>query len=1024
MNQPHRKTRRFNRTLLCCALASCMAISAPTVLAQSTNATIRGQVLVDSAPASDAQVTATNVDTGLSRTVQASDGNYTLAGLPPGTYRVDVTANGQASSQTVTVAVGSTATLNLGLGGVAETAAPGDATDLDTVTVTAPPVLVETKTSEIATYVSPKQIEMLPQNSRNFLAFAETVPGMLLDTPPSGQETQLRSGAQGASAINVYIDGVGQKNYVTPGGITGQDDSEGNPFPQGAIGEYKVITSNYKAEYDQLSSAAVTAVTRSGTNDFSGSVFYDMTNESWREPSPAEEDRGEKDEEKVEQYGATFGGPIIRDKLHFFLTYEAKDIVRPSPIIPPSQVVNTGTSLPSEITQYYGGASRPFNQDVYFGKLSWQASEEHLIDLTAKYRKEVGILGVGGVNVPEYGTGLNNDDTRIDLRSQFSTLNWLNEAHVTYEKAAYNPAPVTPEPSRRYTIVNPENPGSLELQVLNLGGGPSFQDKGQKGTGVQNDLTFFGWEGHTIKMGFKYKRVDLRAFQQFPPYPRYWYDVNESLTQPYRVEFSAPRSGRDPFVSSRNAQFGIYVQDDWEVNDKLTLNLGVRWDYEDIPSYTDYRLDPVAEAALRGWTNIQNTDYDIDDYIPTPGKRDNFKGAIQPRVGFSYDLTGDQRHVVFGGAGRAYDRNLFDLMAREYYGGAFSTYTINFDTRIHDCGTARNCIPFDPALLTPEGLEAYRAANPVAGGELQLLSNDLKTPYSDQYSLGMRNIVELWGNDWNTSATFQHIRARDGIYFHLGNRRADGSFHLFEANGQTWGNAPFGIGPPGYSGLILADNGFAYNQNSLLLSADKPFRDDSPWGVNIAYTYTDAEENRPNASNGESSLFDYPFANNRYYVSTGVPEHQLVLSGIWSPGWDLTFSGKLVLRSQTPLSAVNNLESPPANQCPIPGAPNTNGQPGPDCTALNSFYAPVTPNGTIGYKRFDLAAEKRWTLADRFGLKLRADVINVFNWRNWSQYNTNWGPAGGPPNPDLGERSGNEIYLPTRTFKVSVGMDW
>src|SRR3546814_501549 len=113
-------------------------------------------------------------------------------------------------------------------------------------------------------------------------------------------------------------------------------------------------------------------------------------------------------------------------------------------------------------------------------------------------------------------------------------------------------------------------------------------------------------------------------------------------------------------------------------------------------------------AALRGWTNIQNTDYNIEDYISTGGNRDNFNGAWQPRFGFSYDLFGDQEHVIFGGAGRAYDRNIFDYMAREYYGGAFTSYTLLFDTPLHECDAAANtsCIPFDPSLMTPEGIAA------------------------------------------------------------------------------------------------------------------------------------------------------------------------------------------------------------------------------------------------------------------------------------------------------------------------------
>ena len=194
-NQKQRNIRP-TRKLLSCALASCLMLGvAPAVFAQSTSATLRGQVSADSAPAADAKVTATNVNTGLTRSVQANAaGGYSLAGLPPGTYRIDVQAGGQASSQTVILRVGQTATLNLGVGGVAETAT-GEATNLDTITVTAP-MLVETKTSEVATYVTQKQINALPQNSRNFLAFADTVPGMQFVSSPNGQESQLRSGAQ------------------------------------------------------------------------------------------------------------------------------------------------------------------------------------------------------------------------------------------------------------------------------------------------------------------------------------------------------------------------------------------------------------------------------------------------------------------------------------------------------------------------------------------------------------------------------------------------------------------------------------------------------------------------------------------------------------------------------------------------------------------------------------------------------------------------------------------------------------
>ncbi|NYZ63068.1 TonB-dependent receptor [Luteimonas deserti] len=992
------RSRSTSRSLLSVALAGCLALAAPAALAQSTAATIRGQVMADSAPAAGARVTAINTATGLSRSVTVgANGAYNLAGLPPGTYRIQVEANGQSSSQNVVLAVGQTATLNLGVGGMAESAPAGEATDLDAVRVTAA-ALVETRTSEIATYVSQRQIEALPQSSRNFLAFADTVPGMVFVNSPNGSESQLRSGAQGANNINVFIDGVGQKNYVTPGGITGQDDSRGNPFPQSAIGEYKVITSNYKAEYDQISSAAVTAVTRSGTNDFSGSFFWDRTSDEWRAATLQEQAAGEKSPEVTEQYGATIGGPIIRDVLHFFVAYEAKDFVVPQFVRPPA--VFDASGLPGDLRSFYGPTSSPFRQDIYFAKLSFQPGESHLVELSTRVRDESSLSGIGGINTPGFGTDLINDETRVDLRYQFSSTNWLNDAHITFEDTSYNPVPITASPGFRYTIVDPNNPANLTLGVLNLGGGPNFQDKGQKGLGFQNDLTFFGFEGHTIKMGVKYKDVELRAFQQSPPFPQYFFDVNESLAQPYRIEYTTPRTGRQPFVQSDNTQFGIYIQDDWEVNDRLTLNLGLRWDYEKSPSYLDYRVNDDLAAALRGWTNIQNTDYDIEDFISSGSNRKAFKGAWQPRVGFSYDLNADQRHVIFGGAGRAYDRNLFDIMAREFYGGAFTTYQLNFPTALHPCA-GNNCLSFDPALLTPEGLAAYAAANPVSGGEINLINNDLKTPYSDQFSLGMRNVVTLGEHDWNTSVTLAHIRSRDGIYFRLGNRYPDGSFH--QNPGATYGGAPFNQPIPGYGSLILGDNGINYNLNSLLVSVDKPFTRDSGWGINLAYTYSDAEENRPDASNGETYVFDFPRVGTEYFISTGIPRHRLVLSGIYDLGWDVTFSSKLVLSTHRPREATN-------------------------CNAVSSrdfcFYDPFIPDGSIGFKQFDMALEKVFDTGTDLSFRVRGDLLNAFNWRNYNQFEGFRGDPGDPQRENFAGRNGNEILLPTRTFKLTFGINW
>ncbi|KAG0771046.1 hypothetical protein G6F22_016837 [Rhizopus arrhizus] len=181
----HTTFRTPARRLLSTALVSCLMLAAaPNVMAQSANASLRGQVAGAQA---GTEVTATNVATGIVRrgTIRA-DGSYSLMGLDPGTY--DVVANGQ--SQKVTVTVASTATLNFA-GAASSTPGSTAATNLDTVNVVAPTLLQEVRTSEVGKTVSLQQIQTTPQVSRNFLEFADAVPGMIFTRDAKGN-TSLR----------------------------------------------------------------------------------------------------------------------------------------------------------------------------------------------------------------------------------------------------------------------------------------------------------------------------------------------------------------------------------------------------------------------------------------------------------------------------------------------------------------------------------------------------------------------------------------------------------------------------------------------------------------------------------------------------------------------------------------------------------------------------------------------------------------------------------------------------------------
>ncbi|WP_337245517.1 TonB-dependent receptor [Luteimonas sp. gir] len=987
MKPLRQRSRLISRSLLSIALTGCLSMAAPAVLAQSTAATIRGQVTVDSAPAGDARVTAINTATGLTRSVAVgANGSYNLAGLPPGTYRLQVEANGQSSSQNVTVAVGQTATLNLGVGGVAETATAGEATNLDAVRVTAE-ALVETKTSEVATYVSQKQIESLPQATRNFLAFADTVPGMVFQQDGNGN-TKLRSGGQSANSINVFIDGVGQKSYTMPGGVPGQDSSRGNPFPQSAIGEYKVITSNYKAEFDQISSAAIVAATRSGTNEFDSSFFWDRTATEWRARTPAEIDSGTKIDSKEEQYGASFGGPILQDRLHFFVAYEAKEYNTPKTLELGEQGRYDVDDVPADLLAGIGPANSPFKQDMYFGKLSWSVDDYNLIELSAQIRREEETIRNNGAFTIDRASLIDNDVSRYDLRWQFSGDRWLNDMHLSYEDTSWAQRPLVGGNGYILQIARYNQDTDYRDRtdnILSAGPGAGNQDKGQKGWSFQNDLTFSGWDAHTMKMGVKYKQVDLNSTERNFSNPQYYYDIGISTAQPYRVEFGRGIPGTSGgFTTSENKQFGIYIQDDWEVNEHLTLNLGLRWDYETTPAYEDFVTPEVVATTLREWPNLQISDINIENYISNGNNRRADKGAWQPRLGFSYDIGGDQRHVIFGGAGRSYDRNLFTNLQKEQQTVSYAApYEVRFVDADGLCRNRDGCVAWDPVYLTDAGLDQLVASG-VVRREYYLINNDLKTPYSDQFSLGVRNALEFGQTTWNSELTVAHIRSRDGLAVRLGNRREDGGFF---PPGQDWG-APWDDASP-LGRIVLVDNGLETKTNSLLAKLDKPYTNASGWGVTLAYTYTDAERN---SNEDGAGVFDWPYAGYfGFFPVSQIPKHRFVGTGIWDGPGGVTFSSKLTLESQRDRVYVNCVDG--------------------------CFITSYKPEGTFGHLQLDLAAQKVWQVSDDISFRVRADVLNVTNRYNWESYNDNAESA------EFGQHQ-LAIRLPPRTFKLSFGIDW
>jgi outer membrane receptor protein involved in Fe transport len=983
----------YKKTLLAAAIAATLATGAgmPKVgWAQTADATLRGKA------AANTEVIAKNIATGVTRRTKATaDGSYTIPGLQPGTYTVEA---GPGTETTVTLTVASTATVDL--------AAAEAGASLSEITVKSKRI-VETRTSEVGGTVSLHQIETVPQITRNFLEFADTVPGLVFTVNDQGQ-TSLQSGGQNASAVNVYIDGVGQKNYVKEGGVSGQFDTQGNPFPQLAIGEYKVITSNYKAEFDQVSSAVVTAGTKSGTNEFHGEVYGEYTSDRFRAETPSEHADGIKTPSTDKEFGAAVGGPIIKDMLHFFFAYEGKRFVTPITVTPGVTTLNglpIENFLPASVNAQFGPASLPFNEDLFFGKLDFEPSDYDRIELSVKVRSENQTNNLGISKAASADITVKNNDTRYDLRWAHSADHWLNEFLVTFEDAFNQPSATNLGNGSQYIVV-----ANNQQLVLATGAADprAAQDKGQRGPGIQDDFTFtdLQWLGdHTIKAGAKVKRIDLTAADAENINPQFFYNVSPAGTDalPYEALFTNPVPGLSPTATSRDYQYGLYLQDDWVQNEHLTWNLGVRWDYERNLGFLDYvtpaavvaaygAQDPNAPAGQTYAQTLAKGGVNINDYISNGHNRKAYADEFQPRLGFSLDLNADQRHVIFGGYGRSYDRDLYDYLQVEVTKAALPEYTVYFPNA---AATAPNgclgtpCIAWDPKYLGGlANLQPLVASN-AAGAEIDAVNNNLKVPYSDQFSIGIRNKV----GDWNTSAAVARILSKDGFVFTLGNRYPNGAF--FMNGGQPWGN-----GVPGFGSLIIGNNGIETKTTQVLLSAEKPYTAESHWSATFAYTYTDSSANRDITQHyafDEETIRQYPFIN-----SNAAARHRIVSTGSYGAPWGFVVGAKLTLATPIPVDDLACFGLTYAT--------------GSNCTPISA-----TPKNFFGYRTLDLQVTKNFDIANYASVYLRFDGLNVFNFHNYADTLNTWGTNGvANPNPVVYNYAGNINGVP-RTLKLTVG---
>ncbi|MGH8244360.1 MAG: TonB-dependent receptor plug domain-containing protein, partial [Steroidobacteraceae bacterium] len=715
-------------------------------------------------------------------------------------------------------------------------------TTLATIVVEAAPT-IETRTSEVATNVTEAQIEKLPTPSRNFLDLAALAPGVTVtEDRINGNTRTFQAGGQGPNQVNLFVDGTSLKNDLTQGGVAGQDNSRGNPFPRNAIQEYRIISQNFKAEYQKSSSAIITATTKSGSNVWSGNALFGYQTKDWvaldtfqrsaRNANPATFSKPDYDRSLV---ALSVGGPLKTDKLFIFGSYEGNYQNRSNLVNFPTPPTGFPALDTVSLAQYNGSFTAPFRETLLFGKLSYAATPNSSAELSFTNRHETDIRDFGDRRARQFAQEYRNRVLIGQLKYNYFSGPWFNEAKVDYSRFRRGFVPDNPGlPVRQFFYANTD---------VTIGSYESTQDFVQKRLGFRDDLTYSGFQAagqHVFKVGVSVDFAKYDVFKDNDGTPKFRYtNIDNSVSYGFRSPFELVYGTGNPQLNNSNNQVGAYIQDDWSPTAKLTLNLGVRWDYESKMLNYDYVTPQNVIDTLTRYNNqLEGTALDLSRYISTGSNRKPFYGAFQPRVGFSYALDNNSRTTIFGGWGLYYDRSLFDLFAvEETQKLAHPTFFVKFAPRGATPGPGQ--VAWDDSYLTASKQELDALAHTSGTPEAFLIDSEAKPPKSRQWNLGVRQVLK----DFVVSATYAGVRGVDQLVYEFAN------FGI-GANGQCCTGLP---GSPGFQAgdFVLEQHGFRnfiYTTNAkktwydaFMIQVDRPYRraalDQFGWGAGVAYTH-------------------------------------------------------------------------------------------------------------------------------------------------------------------------------------------
>ncbi|HYK42793.1 MAG TPA: carboxypeptidase regulatory-like domain-containing protein [Thermoanaerobaculia bacterium] len=848
------RTRALIRFLGIFAVAA--AISVP-LAAQSATGSLTGNVVDGSgAGIPGVTVTATSAETGASRnTTSGTTGNFTIPLLSPGMYTVAAELSGFSPARVanVVVSVGGQEklTLRMDIAKVSEA-----------VTVAGEAPLIEATRSDVSSTVNQRAIQNLPANGRNFIDFVLTTPGVVKDNFRVGD---IVFAGQRGTLNSLVVDG-GDNNNTFFGQALGRTGTGRAPyqFSQEAVKEFQVNSNAYSAEYGRAGGAVINVVTRSGSNDFHGGAFYYYRDKKLNAKDYTDAVAGRaKSPYHFDQFGATVGGPIVRDRVFFFANYDGQRNQTPNTVIFPP----TGATVPSDPASQAGFAkaqalagswNRKQDQDVYLAKFDAEIfSNAHA---TLRYNRQnftgVGFeSGGGNVAFEHTGDSLVKTDTFAGSVTSSFTSSLFNEIRGQWAKDS--------EPG----TANSSNP-----EVIIQQGGVTWLQAGEnffspRETTIKRyqiaDTATYLVGNHTVKGGVDYLHDDILNYfpgnffgsYTFASLASFNRGIPDSAGERYVQAFAGPgTSGATTNPNTRD--LALFAQDEYRVMTNLTFNLGVRYDRQFIAQPTVLNTDSQLIAAGL-----------FTDRIPED------KNNVGVRVGFAWSPTKDDRTLLKGGYGIFYGRTPAIMIGTAHSNNGINVQTLTFT------GAS---VPTYPARFTtpPTG---GTAAVPT----ILLFDPNFRSPKTQQASVGVERVLT---NDLAVSLNYLYVKGSDlprSTDVNLG-APVDTTVPI-QGDGTSASFQRFSSARPfTHFGRVIEFQSSANSQyNGITLEVNKRFSQN--WQGRIAYTYGKAKDNKSDATavvpqgSDDSKFASDPlgFARDWGPADNDV-RHRIVASGVWT----------------------------------------------------------------------------------------------------------------------------------------------